>query len=89
MKEQKRKIEYLDYKREIKKKLIEDQMTMLYEESDIQYHTHLEEIKRKEEDKHRREREQCKIEYKRYNEQFLKSINNYDTYIKEKSKIEE
>ena len=32
---------------------------MLYEESDQQYHTHLEEIKKKEEEKLKREREWC------------------------------
>lgn len=89
IKEQKRKIEIVEYKREQKKKQIEDQINMRYEESDEQYLKHLEEIKRKEEEKIKREKEWCEFEYRRYNEQFLKSINNYETFVKEKTKMDQ
>lgn len=41
----------------MKRKMIEDQLNEIYENSEIQYHSHLEEIKKKEEEKHKKERE--------------------------------
>ncbi len=46
----------------------------------------MEEIKRKQEERIKREREQCEQEYRRYNEQFLKSLGNYEHYLREKQK---
>jgi hypothetical protein len=54
------------------------------ETSDQQYLAHLEEIKQKEEERLKKEKQLCEIEYKKYNEQFLKSLNNYETYMREK-----
>ena len=89
MKEQKRKIEMIEYKREQKKKLNEDQISYLYEQSDQEYLKHLEEIRKKEDERVRKEKELCELEYRRYNEQFVKSINNYETFVKEKQKIDQ
>lgn len=33
-------------------------------------------------------KEQCEIEFKRYNEKFLKSLANFETYNKEKKEME-
>ena len=42
------------------------------------------EIKRKAEERMRKQKQQCDNEYKKYNEQFLNSVNNYQHYIREK-----
>ena len=58
----------------------------MYEHADEEYQLHLEEIKKKQEEKLKKEKEQCENEYKKYNEQFMKSLGNYEHYIKERHK---
>ena len=85
---QKQKMMEVDLKREMKKKMIEDQVQETYYQSDEQYQKHLQEIKIKEEERMRKQKEWCELEYRRYNEQFLKSTNNYETYMQQKKETE-
>jgi hypothetical protein len=36
----------------------------------------------------KKQKEWCEVEYRRYNEQFAKSLNNYDTYMHQKKENE-
>ena len=56
--------------------------------ADEEYIKHLEEIKIKEELVRKKEKEWCEMEYKRYNEQYLKSSANYETYLAKKREID-
>ena len=57
-------------------------------ESDEQYVHHLEEIKLKEELIKKKEKEWCEQEYKKYNNNFMKSVANYDYYIAQKKEVD-
>ena len=57
-------------------------------QADSQYQVHLEEIRKKDEDKKKREKDWCAKEYTRYNEQFKASLSNFDTYMKSKKETE-
>ena len=57
-------------------------------ESDEKYLKHLEEIKEKEERLRQKQKEWSDLEYKRYNDQFNKSVANYETMKKEREKEE-
>ncbi len=57
-----------------------------YEHADEEYQNHLVEIKRKQEEKLKKEKEQCEQEYRRFNDQFSKSLGNYEMYIRQKQK---
>lgn len=56
--------------------------------ADEKYLENLKEVREKEENMKKFNKEQCEIEFKRYNEKFLKSLANYETYNKEKKEME-
>jgi Skp family chaperone for outer membrane proteins len=57
-------------------------------EADEEYMKHLEDIKSKEELARKKEKEWCEMEYKRYNEQYVKSTANYETYLAKKKEMD-
>ncbi len=59
MKEHKRKMQEVEFRRGLKKKMIEDQIQETYFQSDEHYQKHLEEIKLKEEERMRKQKEWC------------------------------
>jgi hypothetical protein len=77
-----------DFKRQQKKKVVDDTYRELIKRSEENYLEHLEQVRTTKEDKEKRQREWCELEYKRHNENMNRSMNNYQQSLRERQQLE-
>ena len=83
-KELKKHLQEKDYTRLQKKKHVEDNQRDFIHQSEEVYHKHLQEVKESQEERLKKQREWCELEYKRHHESMNKSLNNYRKALKDR-----
>jgi hypothetical protein len=72
----------------MKRKFVEDTRMDMSRHSEELYKEHLKEVALKQEERAKKQKDSCELEYKRHNDSINKSMNNYRAALKERQELE-